>query len=126
MKRTDSVRGWNAIWIYALLAGGSIVFMWPFLWMATTSVKLDREMFGEKTRLWPLRPVPRSQSPYIDERFHDDVSGPRMSELLPVIEAHLRGMNYPWPPALDRETAITQTARGIYKKLMTLLPAEVW
>jgi ABC-type glycerol-3-phosphate transport system permease component len=33
--------------IYLRLIGGSLVFIWPFLWMAATSVKLDREMFGD-------------------------------------------------------------------------------
>jgi ABC-type glycerol-3-phosphate transport system permease component len=54
----------RASWIYALLVAGAIVFSWPFLWMATTSVKVDREMFGEKIRLMPRRPIPAVQSPY--------------------------------------------------------------
>ena len=31
--------------IYFLLVAGSLVFIWPFLWMAATSAKLDRELF---------------------------------------------------------------------------------
>jgi ABC-type glycerol-3-phosphate transport system permease component len=33
--------------IYFLLVAGSVVFVWPFLWMAATSAKLDRELFSE-------------------------------------------------------------------------------
>jgi ABC-type glycerol-3-phosphate transport system permease component len=45
-------------WVYALLIAGAIIFVWPFLWMATTSMKIDREMYGEKIHLWPQRPIP--------------------------------------------------------------------
>ena len=31
--------------IYFLLSLGTIVFAWPFLWMAATTAKLDRELF---------------------------------------------------------------------------------
>lgn len=123
---TSVGRGFRAFWIYALLIGGSIVFIWPFLWMATTSVKLDREMFAEKVHLWPQQPVPRVKSPYIDQRWFRDVSGPRMAELLPKIEEHLGAMDFPWPGDVDRATAIKQTARGVYKKLTTVLPLDFW
>src|SRR5947209_14893567 len=116
---------WSSVFIYALLVGGSVVFVWPFLWMATTSVKLDREVFSdtpENVSLWPQRPIPRVRSPYIDERFYENVSGKRMREMLPVIEEHLRKMQFAWPDDVDRETAIKQVARGIYKKLKTVLP----
>ena len=78
------------VWIYALLIVGSLVFAWPFLWMATTSVKVDREMFGEKLHLWPQRPIPQVKSPYIDTRYYDDLTGTRMNELLPVLEDDLQ------------------------------------
>ena len=126
MSQTSARRGFGAYVIYALLIVGSAIFVWPFLWMATTSVKLDREMFGEKIHLWPQQPAPRVKSPYIDERWFRDVSGPRMDELLPKIEERLAAMNFPWPQDVDRATAMKQTARGVYKKLTTVLPLELW
>ena len=66
--------------IYLLLIGGSLVFIWPFLWMAATSVKLFREMFGDTLRLLPQRPLPQGRSPYVDERLFADVRGPRLAE----------------------------------------------
>lgn len=113
-------------WIYALLLGGALIFAWPFLWMAATSCKLDREMFGQKIHLWPQRPIPQTQSPYIDTRNFADIEGKRQKELLPVIEEQLRAMNYSWPGDVDRDTAIRETARGVFKKLSQTIPQELW
>ena len=100
------------VWIYALLIAGSLIFAWPFLWMATTSVKVDREMFGDKIHLWPQRPIPQARSPYIDERYYDDVTGQRMAELLPVLETHIEKMNYPWPADIGRAAVRSQSSRS--------------
>jgi len=99
------------VWVYALLLGGAIVFSWPFLWMATTSVKVDREMFGEKIHLWPQRPIPQLKSPYIDERFFNDVTGKRMDEIL---------------PALEQQLGSKPVARGVYRKLLLTVPDAEW
>ncbi len=116
----------RASWVYALLVVGAAIFAWPFLWMTTTSLKVDREMFGEKIRLMPQRPLPQVQSPYIDARYFDDVEGQRMAELLPALEEHLRTMNYPWPEDVDGDVAIKQTARGVFRKLVYTMPLEAW
>lgn len=112
--------------IYGTLAIGSLIFAWPFLWMAGTSAKLDREMFGGNNAIIPARPVPRLQSPYIDQQMFADVSGPRMDEALKIIRQHLTGLAIEWPPDLDRETLLNETARGIYRRLKNLLPPNVW
>ncbi|HUK81868.1 MAG TPA: ABC transporter permease subunit [Verrucomicrobiae bacterium] len=116
----------RASWIYALLIGGAAIFAWPFLWMVTTSVKMEREMFGEKIHLWPQRPIPQEQSPYVDTRSFDDVEGARMDEVLPALEEHLRTMNYPWPKELDKEATLKQVARGAFKKLLYTMPVDLW
>ena len=116
----------RASWIYALLLGGAAIFAWPFLWMVTASVKMEREMFGEKIHVWPQRPIPQVNSPYVDTRAFDDVEGQRMDELLPALENHIRAMNFPWPAELDKEAALKQTARGAYKKLLNTMPVELW
>ncbi len=114
-------------WIYALLVVGSLVFVWPFLWMATTSIKVDREMFGERIHLWPHRPIPQIKSPYIDQRFNDDVTGKQMDEMLAVLEAHLQNMDPSvWPDDVDRNVAIKQTARGCFHKLLDTMPTTIW
>jgi hypothetical protein len=113
-------------WIYALLIGGSMVFAWPFLWMITTSIKVDREMFVEQMHVWPQRPIPQIKSPYIDIRYYDDLSGKHLKDLLPMLEAHLQKMDYPWPPEVDRATAIKQVARGAFQKLQNTMPETIW
>ena len=112
--------------IYGLLVVGSLVFIWPFLWMAATSAKLDRELFGESLRLLPQRPIPRLHSPYVDDRLYEEVSGPRMKEALAMIEQDLTSVDYPWPDDVDRASLIRQTARGIYSKLLSILPGQLW
>jgi multiple sugar transport system permease protein len=116
----------RASWIYALLFGGAAIFAWPFLWMVTTSVKMEREMFGEKIHLWPQRPIPQVKSPYVDTRLFDDVEGARMDEVLPALEEHLRAMNYPWPEELNKEETLKQVARGAFKKLLYTMPVDLW
>jgi ABC-type glycerol-3-phosphate transport system permease component len=113
------------LWIYILLISGSVVFIWPFLWMATTSLKLDREVFMENLSLWPQAPEPAVKSPYVDERYFDGFPDhPRMEDLLPALEAYLRDLDYPWPTELDREILIKQTARGVFNRLVQLIPPE--
>ena len=112
--------------IYGALIVGSLIFVWPFLWMAATSAKLDRELFGDRIRLFPQAPLPRAYSPYIDERFFADVQGPRLGESLAIIERRLASESVDWPLGLDRALVLKQTARGLYKKLMTLLPRDTW
>ena len=69
------------ILIYGLLVGGSIVFSIPFVWMALTSVKVDRELFRKELHLMPLTPTPMTQSPYVDENYFEPAPDPRMKEL---------------------------------------------
>ena len=113
-------------WVYALLAGGAVVFAWPFVWMAATSVKVDRELFGQTLHLWPSRPVPEVRSPYVDTRCFDDVAGARLAELTPAIERVLRSMPVAWPAEADREAVIRATARGVFGRLLVTVPRETW
>lgn len=104
--------------IYALLLLGAVVFGWPFIWMASTSFKLEREMFSGRGRTLPESPQPAVRSPYIDERVFADTAGPRMQEVTTMIEQLLSDV----PDKSERR----ETARGIYARLLTVLPAEAW
>ncbi|HEY3661617.1 MAG TPA: ABC transporter permease subunit [Chthoniobacterales bacterium] len=112
--------------IYLLLIGGSLVFVWPFLWMAATSAKLDRELFSETIHFLPQRPIPRLQSPYVDDRLYADLQGPHLENALGLIEKDLGSLNYSWPNDLERTVLIRQSARGVYTRLLNVLPGEVW
>src|SRR5207253_6634771 len=106
--------------IYALLAAGALIFAWPFLWMVSTSAKLERELFAEHAHILPQSPQARLQSPYNDNRAFADVIGPRLEEALTIIENQLKSM------PLDPHIATRATARGIYARLLTTIPGETW
>ena len=112
--------------IYFLLLAGTLVFAWPFLWMASTSVKLDRELFGDRVRFWPQRPVPQTRSPYIDTVRFGGVRGPAFERARPMIEAAVAALNYHWPSGVDSEIARRETARGLFVRLNTIIPHERW
>jgi ABC-type glycerol-3-phosphate transport system permease component len=116
----------KAALIYIALAGGALIFAWPFLWMAATSAKLERELFAEHAHILPQSPKPQLQSPYIDNRLFADVTGPRMTEIVALIEAQLRSTSSSWPDDLDQESLRKEIARGIYARLLTTLPRETW
>ena len=109
------------IWIYALLIIGSIIFAWPFVWMITTSIKVDREMFVEQMHVWPQRPIPQVKSPYIDTRYYEDLSETPRGAFARARSA-LAKDGLPWPPEVDRATTIKQVARGAFQKLHPKTP----
>ncbi len=113
-------------WIYALLFSGALVFSWPFVWMACTSVKLDRELFGEVLRTLPEAPDPRPLSPYVDAGYFRDVRDPRMALILPLVEARLDALQIPWPEELNTGSVRRETAKGILRKLQLTVTETVW
>jgi len=112
--------------IYTLLIAGTIVFSFPFLWMATTSVKVNRELFTDKITILPMTPRPRVKSPYVDDRCYPVPAGPRAVELAGVIRALVRKVKPDYPAELSRAAAEEAVVRGLYKRLSLRLPAEVW
>ena len=125
MKATNLAR---AAGVYGLLAGGSLLFLWPFVWMVGTSFKTDRELFGERLHFLPGTPGAAVRSPYIDTGYFRDVTGPAMARALPLIEARLQtlGAEFTVPPEVDHATAVRETARGIYRRLLDLWPGDRW
>lgn len=112
--------------IYLALMTGAVVFGWPFLWMATTSIRLEKELYRDKPHLWPETPTPHPVSPYVDTRYYENVRGPRMDEALADIEGILKGPGYAWPADVDRDAVIEAAATGIYKQLRESVPPGIW
>ncbi|MFN2477547.1 MAG: ABC transporter permease subunit [Chthoniobacterales bacterium] len=113
--------------VYAALFVGAAIFAWPFFWMASTSAKLDRELFDGNNRFLPERPIPRLQSPYVDDRIFAGLTGPRMMEAMPMIEQRIATAgDVAWPADIDRKVLTTQLARGVYQQLVNTLPPDVW
>jgi ABC-type glycerol-3-phosphate transport system permease component len=112
--------------IYFALLVGSVVFAWPFLWMASTSVKLERELFNARAGILPQSPRPKLRSPYIDDRLFADTKGPRMDEALVIIEAKVTSIAPDWPAEVVPTNGIKQIARGIYARLLWTIPGNDW
>src|SRR5436190_4075813 len=110
--------------IYALLTFGSLLFAWPFIWMVGTSIKLEREVLSNRSSVLPEQPIPRSKSPYVDDRMVARADGPHRDEAIAILEEQLR--SHVWPPQVDPEIARQQVARGIYERLLVLFPDERW
>jgi multiple sugar transport system permease protein len=110
--------------IYVLLFAGSLLFAWPFIWMVGTSIKLEREVLSNRSSVLPEQPIPRSRSPYLDDRMFAHADGPHPDEAIAILEEQLR--SHVWPPQVDPEIARQQVARGIYERLLGLIPYERW
>jgi len=117
----QSRRAARLLTVYGLLIGGSAIFILPFLWMAGTSVKVDREMFSENLRLFPMRPVPAQVSPYLDDKYFPPAPESKMVE-----EAVTANM-----PELPEHLQVEQDAAGIlsdgiWQKLRQVIPERIW
>lgn len=112
--------------VYAVLVVGAAVFSFPFVWMAATSVKVDREMQAKGIRVVPITPRPRLRSPYIDEQQFAELEGAYQAELLPGLEALVRNSGVDVPATVDRVAAEREVARGLYEMLVRRTPAETW
>ena len=110
--------------IYLALILGALLFAWPFIWMVGTSIKLEREVLSNRSDVLPERPIPRSRSPYVDDRMFVHANGPHRDEVIAIVEEQLR--SHVWPSNVDPESARKQTARGIYQRLLGSIPSERW
>jgi multiple sugar transport system permease protein len=112
--------------IYSALVLGAAAFALPFVWMATTSVKTDRELFTRELRIFPAAPNPSPVSPYVDTRYFQDVQGPYLADLLPRLTALIGKTGFKFPADLPGRPPETATAYGLYARLLCILPDSVW
>jgi len=112
--------------LYLLLVTGAAVFSFPFLWMAATSFKVDRELQTKELRLMPMTPRPQTRSPYVDDRRYVDLDGPYQDRLLPVFERLVGASGFALPSHVNAERARQQVARALYDRLRNRLPAWLW
>jgi len=112
--------------VYFLLVVGSAVFSVPFLWMATTSFKVDRELYAKGLRFVPMSPVPRAKSPYVDDRYFEDVEPPAHEGFTREVARIARATGAELPGDVDADEAYDDIALGLTKRLASRIPAEVW
>ena len=108
--------------IYGLLIGGAAVFAIPFVWMIGTSLKVDREMFGETITLLPRRPVPAQTSPYLDAHYFTTPASADAERIKPWVLAHLEAT----APRFDDPAAAEKMFPGLYQRMRDILPREAW
>jgi ABC-type glycerol-3-phosphate transport system permease component len=107
---------------------GAALFSLPFLWMLSTSLKVDRELYTRGFALVPEIPAAPVKSPYMDDAYFADsglsreVEEPTLRGLIALMQE--RGVR---PPAgVDRNAAEEVGARGVAARLRNLVPDTVW
>lgn len=73
---------------YLVLVAGAVMFSFPFLWLVSSSVKVDRELYTPTIRLLPQQPLPRERSPYFEERRLTPLPGTaeRIEAVVPALQ----------------------------------------
>ncbi len=125
MKQTTA---FQRTFVYALLVAGTLLFSLPFVWMACTSIKVDRELFAGGLRLLPIPPRPPGKSPYVDTEYYDlaPLPGAMPRGLETALRDVLRSRGISLPPGVDPGEMERALVQGLYRKLRRLLPDDVW
>ena len=115
------------IFLYTTLVLGALVFSFPFVWMASSSVKVDRELYTDDLRIRPLKPSATPTSPWVDTQYYAELSGhaDRQAEVLPAIEKLTKPITPP-QAGIDQAALSTEVARGVYQRLSRMLPDKSW
>jgi len=117
----------SQLFLYGLLVGGAAIFAIPFIWMIGTSLKVDREMFGETITLLPQKPVPALQSPFLDEHYFKTPDSPEAQRVRGVVLDTVQTFRLGDDAlaSIDEKTAALLFP-GIYKKVRDILPSATW
>lgn len=123
MKRLSIGR----IFVYAALLIGACVFAFPFVWMLSSSVKVDRELFTQDLTIRPIPPSASPVSPWIDRQYYETLPGTsaRQAEVLPAIQKIAQPL-VESPKGVDAGELSSEIARGVYQRLSQMLPDKVW
>ncbi len=127
---------WQSLLLHAALIAGSLVFALPFVWLVGTSWKLDKEIQTDRITLMPRTPNPRPVSPYVDDGVYslerpDDIGRHRWDGWMrAAVEDEIGKAVDTWhdPRAegLDKPALRGQLIAGVFKRLRSLLPSDVW
>lgn len=117
----------RALVIYGLLAGGAAVFSIPFIWMIGTSLKVDREMFGETITLVPQTPLPATKSPYLDAEYFRPPKSKTAARIRPWLTEQVQGTGLPEANRVPAGVDLAEVLfPGVYRKLQDTLPYSAW
>lgn len=124
MKATNPlIRKWLHIGlVYLLLISGSLVFMWPFLWMIMASFKTDREMFAAESGFFPTIPDPPMESPFVvlpPGHVSPDLLTGRKRDMVRDL---IVGQQWVWPETIDAAAAEEMVLERVEKRLSGFVP----
>ncbi len=125
-------------WVHVVLLSFMGLFLFPFLWMLSTSLKTDEEL--PEARVLPTIPRFRARSPYVrrieEPEKPGHVDARRWAEMSPkllkVAEERLRmvrrgGQSESFYAAtVDADEHIRAAARSITSRLVTKISRDVW
>lgn len=123
MARSTTIR---RLPVYALLFAGSVFFSLPFLWMASTSVKVDSELFQPGLNLFPALPDPKPISPHLDTRLLQDIPEVPAELAAPLGELVLALAAETVPATLPQDQWLPPLVHAVHGKLRDSLPPETW
>lgn len=117
----------RALVIYGLLVGGAAIFSIPFIWMIGTSLKVDREMFGETITLVPMTPRPAAVSPYLDPTYFKMPTSKNAQRVRPWVIEHTQTLTLPEERHLLTASNLTEILfPAIFRKLNDVMPSQMW
>lgn len=130
------------ILVHLFLIAAAVLFIYPFLWMITASMKVPRELVSDNLRLAPTSPQPQARSPWLDARTYrppeapEGVSPEVWEKALPGIDKVIDARLAAWTPAtpgkpanappapLDRPTIDAEMREGLLGTYGRLLSDE--
>ncbi len=123
--------------VHGMLVFGSVIFVFPFVWLVGTSFKYPEEIVVYPPKWIPSTPHAVAQSPYVSAELYKPVERPagmprdRWERLWPAIEAALWARAVatlgPERPAglheIEVRAAVTQ---GLWQTVAAGMPANIW
>ncbi|MCL5271268.1 MAG: hypothetical protein M1457_12130, partial [bacterium] len=114
------------VFVYACLIAGSVLFTFPFVWMVSSSVKVDRELYQRGIVIQPDTPHAPLRSPYVDLAYYREPLGPEVAARFALIERVARTCGFSYPSTVDAADAARGVAQGLARKLEMALPPSAW
>lgn len=112
---------------YTVLAAGAIVFAFPFIWLISTSFKVEKELYRGAMVIVPEQPNARLRSPYFDpQQFAGtDLDQPQWETLRPLLREKVRAAKIDYR-ADNADEIIEIGAIGLFGQLIKRTPHSIW